>query len=323
MAHALVRYCCGLVALALAAGAASAADPYPSKPIRLLVGFGVGGPTDLPARLIADKLGALLGQRIIVVNKTGAAGMLATQDVLSQAKDGYNLLLCTHFESINVALYKNVSFQLSEIAPISLIAKYYYGLALSNSIAAEDFDQFLSYAKSHRGEVTYATVGITGSAQEILARQLEKLAGITMNKIPFRGGSEVFQELVAGRIDFYVSPMLAIMPLYQAKQLKIIAVTSTERLKNAAEIPTLTEKGINFVRFGWLGVCAAAGTPQPIIDLLNRSIISIADTPDYRSLIENLGGIAVASTPSELNRVMIHTYDEAAATIREFGLQVK
>ena len=133
----------------------------------------------------------------------------------------------------------------------------------------------------------------------------------------------MFQELVAGRIDFYVSPMLAIVPLYQAKQLKIIAVTSPERLKSAAEIPTLTEKGINFVRFGWLGVCAAAGMPQPIIDLLNRSIISIADTPDYRSLIENLGGIAVASTPSELNRVMIYTYDEAAATIREFGLQVK
>ncbi len=322
MAHALARYCCGLVALALATGAASAGDPYPSKPIRLLVGFGVGGPTDLPARLIADKLGALLGRRFIVVNKTGAAGMLATQDVLSQAKDGYNLLLCTHFESINVALYKNVPFKLSEIAPISLIAKYYYGLALSNSIPAEDFDQFLSYAKSYPGEVTYATVG-AGSAQEIFARQLEKLAGITMNKIPFRGGSEVFQELVAGRIHFYVSPMLAIMPQYQAKQLKIIAVTSPERLKSAPEIPTLTEKGFNFVRFGWLGICAAAGTPQPIIDLLNRSIISIVDTPDYRSLIENVGGIAIASTPSELNRVMIQTHDEVAATIREFGLQVE
>ena len=156
MAHGLVRYCCGLVALALATGAASAADPYPSKPIRLLVGFGVGGPTDLPARLIADKLGALLGQHIIVVNKTGAAGMLATQDVLSQAKDGYNLLLCTHFESINVALYKNVSFKLSEIAPISLIAKYYYGLALSNSIPPEDFDQFLSYEiPSWRGDLRH------------------------------------------------------------------------------------------------------------------------------------------------------------------------
>jgi tripartite-type tricarboxylate transporter receptor subunit TctC len=322
MANAFARYCCGLAALALATGAASAADPYPSKPIRLLVGFGAGGPTDLPARLIADKLGALLGQRIIVVNRTGAAGMLATRDVLSQAKDGYNLLLCTHFESINVALYKNVSFSLSEIAPISLIAKYYYGVALSHSNPAEDFNQFLSYAKSHPGEVTYATIGV-GSAQEILARQLEKLAGITMNRIPFRGGPQVVQELVAGRVDFYVSPTLAIMPQYQAKQLKIIAISSPDRLKTAPEIPTLKEMGLNFVRFGWLGICAAAGTPQPIIDLLNRSITSIVDTPEYRSLIENAGSIAIASTPSELNRVMIQTYDETAATIREFGLQVE
>jgi tripartite-type tricarboxylate transporter receptor subunit TctC len=94
-------------------------------------------------------------------------------------------------------------------------------------------------------------------------------------------------------------------------------------LKTAPEIPTLKEMGLNFVRFGWLGICAAAGTPQPIIDLLNRSIISIVDTPDYRSLIENVGGIAIASTPSELNRVMIQTHDEVAATIREFGLQVE
>jgi tripartite-type tricarboxylate transporter receptor subunit TctC len=107
------------------------------------------------------------------------------------------------------------------------------------------------------------------------------------------------------------------------KQLKIIAISSPDRLKTAPEIPTLKEMGLNFVRFGWLGICAAAGTPQPIIDLLNRSITSIVDTPEYRSLIENAGSIAIASTPSELNRVMIQTYDETAATIREFGLQVE
>src|ERR1700749_1172749 len=110
---------------------ALAADTYPNRPIRLVVGFGAGGPTDIPARYIADKLGTLIGQRLIVENKTCAAGMLATRDVLAQPADGYNLLLCTHFESINTALYKSPGFKLTDLAPISLIARYYYGLAVA------------------------------------------------------------------------------------------------------------------------------------------------------------------------------------------------
>src|SRR5882672_3918231 len=142
-----------LVALALGVtGPAHAADPYPTRPIRLVVGFGAGGPTDIPARFIADKLGDALGQRVVVENKPAAAGMIATRDVLAQPRDGYNLLLCTHFEAINTAVYKNAGFKLSELAPISLIAKYYYGLALANAIPAASFEEFVQYAKAHPGE---------------------------------------------------------------------------------------------------------------------------------------------------------------------------
>jgi tripartite-type tricarboxylate transporter receptor subunit TctC len=166
---------------------ALAAATYPSKIIRLVVGFPAGGPTDIPARFIAEKLGDRLGQRVLVDNKPAAAGMLATREVVSQPKDGHTLLLCTHFEPINVAFYKNAGFKIGDIAPISLIAEYYYGLALANSIPAHDFASFVQYAQAHPGEVSYGVIG-AGSAQEILARQLEKLAGITMNRIPFRGG---------------------------------------------------------------------------------------------------------------------------------------
>ena len=179
----------------------------------------------------------------------------------------------------------------------------------------------MRYAKARPGEVSYATVG-AGSAQEILARQLEKLTGVTMNRIPFRGGPQVVQELIAGRVHFYVSPTLAIAPQYQAKQLKILAVSAPERLKNLSEIPTLAENGIDFVRFGWLGVCAGAGTPQPIIDLLQRHIAAIVATPEYRTLIENGGSMAVSSTPAELRQVIAQTLDDVAASIREFGMQL-
>jgi tripartite-type tricarboxylate transporter receptor subunit TctC len=314
--------CCALALLALAtAMPAHAQDKYPARPIRLVVGFGAGGPTDIPARFVADKLGAALGERVVVENKPAAAGMIAARDVLAQPRDGYTLLLCTHFEPINVAIYRNAGFKLSDLAPISLIAKYYYGLALANAIPAADMASFLQYAKAHPGEVSYGTIG-AGSAQEILARQLEKLTGITMNRIPFRGGAQVVQEVVAGRLHFYVSPTLAIVPQYEAGQLRILAVTAPDRLPSLARIPTLRETGIEFVRFGWLGICAGAGTPQPIIDLLQRHVASIVASDEYRAMIEKAGSLPIASTAQELQQLIAQTLDDVSASIREFGLQL-
>ena len=320
MVRMAVFICLGLASAVPAGVTTAVGADYPTKVIRLVVGFAAGGPTDIPARFVAEKLGQRLGQRVVVENKPAAAGMLATRDVLSQPKDGYTLLLCTHFEAINTAAYKNVGYRLSDIAPISLIAKYYYGLALSPLIPAHDFASFVEYAKAHPGEISYAVIG-AGSAQEILARQLEKLAGITMNRIPFRGGPQVVQELVAGRVDFYVSPTLAVMPQYESGQLKLLAVSAPTRLPSAPQVPTLKEAGLDYVRFGWLGICAAEGMPQPIIDRLNREIASIVAMPEYKTMIENSGEIAMSSTPEQLAQVIKQTRDDVVATIQEFGLQ--
>jgi tripartite-type tricarboxylate transporter receptor subunit TctC len=306
--------------LVAAVPAARADDSYPTRPIRLLVGFGAGGPTDIPARFIADKLGSALGQPVVVENKPGAGGMVATRDAIAQPADGYTLLLCTHFEAINIAVYRNAGFKLADLAPVSLIAKYYYALALSNAVPAADFKSFITYAKAHPGDVTYATVG-SGSAQEIIARELEQVTGVTMNRIPFRGGIQVVQELLAGRIGFYISPTLAILPQYQSKQLKILAMTSPERVASLPEVPALREFGINFDRFGWLGVCAPAGTPEAIIKTLHDRIAPIVASAEYRALVDNAGTIAVSSTPAELGGIMTKTLDDTAASVKEFGMQ--
>jgi tripartite-type tricarboxylate transporter receptor subunit TctC len=297
-----------------------AEEPYPARPIRLVVGFGAGGPTDIPARFVADKLGQALGARVVVENKPAAAGMIATRDVLAQPRDGYTLLLCTHFEPINTAVYKNAQFTLEDLAPISLIAKYYYGLALAKGVPANDLRSFIEYAKSRPGEVSYATLG-PGSAQDILARELERLTGISMNRVPFRGGAQVVQELVAGRVDFYVSPTLAIVPQYRARQLRILAVSGSERLNNLTEIPTLTEEGIPFVRFGWLGICAGAGTPQTIIDRLHQHVAAIVESPDYRVIIEQAGSLPVSSTPAQLRQVIGQTFDEVSRAVGDLGME--
>jgi tripartite-type tricarboxylate transporter receptor subunit TctC len=316
----VLGFAIAILTAAICTQTADATDTYPNRPIRLLVGFGAGGPTDIPARFIAEKLGAALGQPVVVENKPAAGGIVATRDVLAQPRDGYTLLLCTHFDATNVAVYRNAGYALGDIAPISLIAKYYYGLALANVIPADTFEAFLAYAKAHPGEVTYATVG-AASAQEIMARQLEKLTGVTLNRIPFRGGAGVVQELVAGRVDLYPSPTLAVFPQYQAKQLKILATTSPERLNNLPEVPTLKERGFDFVRFGWLGVCAGAGTPEPIIKTLNEHIVSIVATPGYHALIENAGSIAISATPQEFGAIIRKTLDDVAPAVAEFGLQ--
>ncbi len=311
-----------VAASALSANVLSAIadDAYPKRTIRLLVGFGAGGPTDIPARFIANKLGDALGQPVIVENKPAAAGIMATRDLLAQAADGYTLLLCTHFDPINVAMYRDVGFKLADLAPVSLIAEYYYGLALANAIPADNFDGFVAYAKAHPGDVTYATIG-AGSAQEIMARQLQKLAGITMNRIPFRGGLHVVQEMIAGRVDFYVSPTLGIVPQYQSKQIKILATTSPQRLANLPEVPTMREKGVDFVRFGWLGICVANGTPASIVKTLHDKIVPIVATPEYHALIENGGSLAMSSTPEELGTVIKKTSDDVTSSIQEFGMQ--
>jgi len=306
-------------ALALAS-TLQAQTGYPEKPVRLVVGFSAGGPTDLPARFIAERLGTALGQRIIVENKTGAGGQIATQDVISKPRDGYNLLLCTHFESINAAIYKKAAYKLSDVAPISQISRYYYGIAITNEIPVQDWDALINYAKANPGKLNYGMVG-RGSAQEILALELGKMTGIQTTGIPYKGGADIMNDLISGRIHIYVSPTLSILPQYKAGKLKIISVTSPERLAVMPDTPTLAERGLPFVRFGWLGICAGTGTAQPVITLLNRHITAIVRLPEYRDMIEKAGSIPLSSTPEELGKILIETYEQTTGISREFGLQ--
>jgi tripartite-type tricarboxylate transporter receptor subunit TctC len=301
-------------------GAVDAQGTYPDKPIRLVVGFSAGGPTDLPARAIADKLGASLGQRVVVENKVGAGGQIATQDVLSKPRDGYNLLLCTHFESINLALHKQASYKLADIAPISQISRYYYGVAVANDVPVQTWEALVAHARANPGKLYYGSVG-RGSAQEILALELGKLTGIQLTGVAYKGAAQMMPDLLAGRVHMFVSPTLSVMPHYKSGKLKILAVTSPERLAAAPEVPTLSEKGLKFVRFGWLGICAGAGTPQQAIALLHRHVAEAVKAPDYRQLIEKAGSVPLSSSPEELARILAETYEQTAATVREFGLQ--
>jgi tripartite-type tricarboxylate transporter receptor subunit TctC len=308
--------------LLVATQASFGAAPYPTHPIRLVVGFLAGGPTDIPARFIADRLSSQLGQKVYVENKPGAGGMIALNDVLAQPRDGYNLSFCTYFDAMNTLLYKNVSYKLSDIAPVTMVSKYYYLMALAKSVPVDTFAQFVAYAKAHPGDILYGTVG-AGSTQELVAHELEKTAGIAMTKVPFKGANEITQDMLAGRVHFQVGPPIAIGPYYKSGQLKVLAATSPQRLKSFPEVPTLTELGYPLTPYGWLGVCAGSGTPEPIVDLLNRHIVSITQSDEYRQFMEKTGNIPAAMTPEQFGRAIAQTAADAAPTIREFHMQIQ
>jgi tripartite-type tricarboxylate transporter receptor subunit TctC len=248
--------------------------------------------------------------------------MIALNDVLAQPRDGYNLSFCTYFDAINTLLYQNVSYKLADIAPVTMVSKYYYLIALTKSVPVDTFAQFVDYAKAHPGDILYGTVG-AGSTQELVAHELEKTAGITMTKVPFKGSNEIAQEMLAGRVHFQVGPPLTVGPYYESGQLKVLATTSPQRLASFPDVPTLTELGYPLTPYGWLGVCAGAGTPQPIIDLLNRHIVSITNSDEYQQFMEKAGNIPVAMTPEQFGQAIAATVDDAAPTIREFHMQIQ
>jgi tripartite-type tricarboxylate transporter receptor subunit TctC len=321
-AHLRPVYCL-LVICALAGWAAhAAAQDYPTRPIRMVVGFTAGGPTDIPARFIADRLGAALGRPVLVENKPGAGATLAANDVMSRARDGYDLLVCTYFDAVNTLLYKSLHYKLADLVGITLIARYSYAVAVANSLPVNTFPELIAYTKQHPDQVNYGHLGVA-STQNLLAKRLEKLAGMQMTAIPYKGSSEATQEIIAGRNHVYIGPPLGVVSLYQAKQLKVLAVTGNERLASIPDVPTLKEMGIPLVAYAWLGVCAGAGTPQPVVDLLNKRIAGIVNSAEYRALVERSGSVAVSSTPQEFHQLIEETANDAAPIIRELGIEMK
>jgi tripartite-type tricarboxylate transporter receptor subunit TctC len=308
-----------LAASVFAAGFAFAQD-YPTRPVRFVVGFTAGGPTDIPARFIADKLGKSLGQPVVVENKPGAGSLLATYDVLSQPRDGYNLLVCTYFDPVNTLLYEKARYKVSDLAPVTLISRYDYAIAVSRDNPAKTFDELAQYARANPGKLNYGHLGI-GSTQNLLAKRLEKVAGLSMTAIPYKGAADAVQEIVAGRLDLFIGPPFVVLPLYDSKQIKVLAVTGKKRIAAAPDVPTLAENGIPFVAFAWLGICAGSGTPQPIIDRLNKEVGAIVGSNEYRALVEKSGSVPTSSTPQEMQTVIDDSVKEAAPLIEEFHLR--
>jgi tripartite-type tricarboxylate transporter receptor subunit TctC len=293
---------------------------YPDRPVRLVVGFPAGGPTDGPARVLAEKLRNSLGQPVVVENKPGAGGKIAVDYILGQPRDGYTLLVCTYIDAINTVMYRKSSYKLDDLAPVSLITNAFYAIAVSKDLPVKNIQEFIAYAKARPTEINYGHVG-AGSAPELVAKRFERATGVQMTGIPYKGMGDALQEMVAGRLHFAIGPLITTMPLFESDKLRVLAMTSPQRLAAAPNVPTLTEQGVPIVAGTWLGVCAAKGTPQAVIDLVNRKVVEAVASDEYRALMQKTGVLGVSSTPEAMAAEMRKTEDEAGELIRALGLQ--
>ncbi len=287
------------VLCAASAPMALAQDKYPSRPIRLLLGFAPGGGSDLVARLIAQSLGERLGQSIIVDNKPGAGGNIAADAAAKAPPDGYTLVLLPSGHSSNAAMKKKLPFQpVADFSWISTITTYPLVLAVVPDSPIKSFSDFISRARSEPGKYSYSSVGV-GTAMHLVGEWIMSESGGTAVHVPFRGGTAPLTELLGGRVDVMIDTMTSAAPLIREKRLRALAVTSPKGESKLVGVPSVADSLPNVSYESWLGIAAPANTPQPIVDRLNREIRAVLNQAAIRKQLTDWGGTPTASSPDE------------------------
>lgn len=277
------------------------AQDYPKRPIRLLVAYPPGGGSDTLARIMAPKLTELVGQPVIVDNRPGAAGNIATEIAARAQPDGYTLLW--GFSTplvVNPSLYKTLPFDTEkDFAPISLLAAAQYILVVHASVPANSVKELIALAKSKPGELNYASAGM-GSPLHLAAELFKNKAGLDIVHVPYKGGGPASVAIVSGEVKILFGSFASSLPHVQARKLRALAVTGPTRSPEAPEVPTMHELGFaGFDVRSWYGVLAPDGTPKAIVTRLNREFLKILAMPDVQEALTRHGLEPTGSTPQE------------------------
>ncbi|HKU70665.1 MAG TPA: tripartite tricarboxylate transporter substrate binding protein [Burkholderiales bacterium] len=300
-----------LAVLALVAATVSGAalgQPYPSKPIRVVVPYPPGGGTDLLARSIAPRLSDKEGQSIAVDNRSGANGMIGGEIVAKSPPDGYTLLLATSAEvALNAAVYEKMPYNPErEFAPIMLLANSPLVLAVHPALPAKNVKEFIALAKKRPGEITYGSGG-AGGPHHIAGEWMKLLAKIDIIHVPYRGGGPLIVDLMGGHLHTSIIALPVVAPYVKAGKVRALAVTSAKRSAALPEVPTLDESGLRGLDVSqWWGVLGPAGLPREIISKLNSDLGEIVKLPATRTRMAELGMEPVGSSPAQLGE-LIHT----------------
>ncbi len=308
-----------LVLLAATALPALAQD-YPSKPIRMIVGYAAGGPTDVIARLVAQDLQAALGQSVVVENKAGANGNIATEDVARAPADGYTVIVNTLSHNVNALLGAGkVKYDpVKSFAPVSLAVVLPQVLVVGPDSRYSTVADLVKAAKAKPGDVSFGSAGNGGSAH-LSAALLEVRGGAKMNHIPFRGNAPALTEVMAGRVDFMFYPMIGVADRVAGKQLKVIGITTKQRHADFPGVPTMAEAGFpGFEDYiGPVGFLAPAGTPAPVVAKLSSAIRATLAKPAIQDKLRGLGAVVVGSSPDEYREWLKKDHERWAQLIKD------
>jgi tripartite-type tricarboxylate transporter receptor subunit TctC len=290
-----------IVTLALPAGLTFAADAYPGKPIRLIVPFPPGGPADALARIVGERIGAGMGQPVVVENHAGAAGNIGMALGAKAAPDGYTLVLAPAGNlTVNPSLYRNVPYDVGkDFAPVTVVAAVPNILVLHPSIPARNLAEFIAYVKMHPGELNFSSPG-AGSGAHLAGELFKSTVGADMVHVPFSGIAPAVTAVLGGQVQLMFAGAPAVLQHVRAGKLKALGVASLKRIASAPEIPTLSESGLaGFDVTSWYSIVAPAGTPREIIARLQTEVAKALREPDVREKLAGQGAEPVANTPAE------------------------
>src|SRR5580693_1168610 len=291
----------GFAMLPVAAKSAWSED-YPTRPVRLICGFPAGSGPDIVARIIAQGMSGRLGQSVVVENRPGAGSNLATSDVAHAAPDGYMLMLLTTANVINATLYKNLNYDLlRDIAPVASIDDEPFVFEVNPSLPAKTLQEFIAYAKANPGKVTMASAGI-GSAPHIFGEMFQRMAGIQLTHIPYRGNP--IPDVIGGQVDCFIGPVQSALEFIRTGKLRALGLTTAQRFDGLPDVPPIADVLPDYEASGWLGVGAPKDTPADVIARLNKTINDTTVEPAVKARLNNLGDSVAPRTSADFGLLM-------------------
>jgi tripartite-type tricarboxylate transporter receptor subunit TctC len=309
-----------LAILALLAASGAPAQQYPSKPVRIVVPFAAGGPADIYARAVGEKLAGSLGQPVVVENKPGAGSLLGTDAVAKSAPDGYTLLMMSNTHTVNESLVPERPFQLMrDFVPVAPVNYSDLVLVVHPSVPANNLREFIALAKSKPGKLNYASSG-NGTPYHMAGELFKALAGVDILHVPYKGSSGARTDILGGQVDMMFDAITTMASNVQAGKLRALGTSGRVRSGVLPEVPTVAEAGVpGYDAVIWLGIMAPAGTPRTVVDRLNNEITRIVNAPEMKAAWAKQGAVSMSMTSDEFGRFMREDIDKWARVVKVSG----
>jgi tripartite-type tricarboxylate transporter receptor subunit TctC len=314
---------CRRFALALAATLLAApclAQDYPTRPVRIIVPFGAGGPADVAARLVGNILQEKFGQPFVVENRTGAGGVIGTVEAAKAAPDGYTLLMMSNTQTANESLMPQRKYELMrDLVPIAPVNYSDLVIVVHPQVAAKTLQEFIALAKSQPGKLNYASSG-QGTPYHMAGELFKTMAGIDVVHVPYRNSGEARSGVIGGQVQMMIDAVTTMAPNVSAGQVRALATTGTSRSSVLPDVPIAAEAGVpGYEATIWLGFMAPAGTPRPVVDKLNAAINEVVKRPDVVSLWKEQGALPMSMTPEEFDKYLRGDIVKWANVVKQFA----